>query len=332
MMSKHLIKIVLDTTGGQRSGVGHLLRSIALAEHLRGLKAKVTMLTRPKNFSQLISVAMRNAGLDKASRDCWCPDVIVVDRPDTTLARLLWLKRQWPGTKIVVLDYYGPIPIELALVINLNRARERNSLNNVSALNSGLKFAILRPSFLCLRRKRRPIANRIRRIFVGFGGTDPNNWSFDVLSTLTSCISPDVAIDVLTGGDCPNEEKKRWSKWPAIRWHQSVTDPAPLLFASDLAIIGGGTMLMEAACLGVPAVVVPRTIDERLFARQFSRASAARLLRSDNAFPHTAIKRHISELYEDVDKRRKMQEAGKKLVDGRGTNRVAQLILRVSGK
>jgi predicted glycosyltransferase len=45
-------------------------------------------------------------------------------------------------------------------------------------------------------------------------------------------------------------------RWPAIRVCHDVVDGPSLTCASDLVVCGGGTMLREAAVLGVPAVSI----------------------------------------------------------------------------
>jgi len=331
-MSRSRLKVAFDTAGGQRAGVGHLLRSIALAGQLRSLKAEVTMLSKEKALPPLVLFAMRAARLDAASHDASSPQVVVIDRPDTTLARLRRLHRRWPAAMLVALDYYGPSAEGLALVINLNEARERLRVGGARVDFRGLRFAILRASFRRLRQEQRRVPTRIRQILVGFGGTDPKGWSQQAIQALTRCVPRDVSIHLLSGGSRPGEDQEACFFEGSVTQHIAVADPAPLLRASDLAVIGGGTMLIEAACLGVPAVVVPRTPEERLFARQFARAGAVRLVQAEKGFPAKAIQRHVTGLFDDADMRRKMQQAGRQLVDGRGANRVAKLIVQVAAK
>lgn len=331
-MSSSCLKVAFDTVGSQRTGIGHLLRSIALAEQLRAMNANVNLLSKPKAFSPLVASAIRAAGLDAAPLENMPPDVVVVDRPDTTRARLRGLHRRWPAAILVALDYYGVNADEINLVINLNKARERWREKSIGEYRCGLSYAILRAPFIHARKMRRRVPVHVRRILVGFGGTDPDDWSEQAIRAIEQCMPDNVAIDLLLGGKRPNDAKKVFSGRRSIARHIALGNPAQLLFESDLTIIGGGTMLMEAACLGVPAIVVPRTNEERLFARQFVRAGAARLVQAELGFPVKAIQRHVLGLYNAADTRRDMQLAGRGLVDGRGAQRVAKLIVQASEK
>lgn len=333
MMSRSRPKIAFDSAGGHREGVGHLLRTAALAGQLGAMNVEVTLLTSARKVGSFVLHSLRNSGLRIDVAGASPPHAIVIDRPDITVERIRRLHRRWPSTTLVALDYYGPSAEGLALVINLNAAREGKESTAVCEKCRGLKFAILRPSFHRLRRRRRRTLPRIRRILVGFGGTDPNGWSARATQALAECLPENVSIDVMSGsGWVTRTGQANWPAGDSITRHVAVADPAPMLNASDLAIIGGGTMLIEAACLGVPALVVPRTVEETLFAREFVRAGAARVVRADHDFPSKALKRHVGELLENAEERRSMRKAGRVLVDGRGADRVAKRILRAIGK
>lgn len=324
--------VTLDTAGGLRAGAGHLLRSIALAERLRALKTDATLLSKPNALPSLAMRAIRAAGLGVASQRDSPPRVVVVDRPDTTTERLELLHRRWPAAALVALDYYGPAVEGLALVVNLNEARETRAQSRALPKARGLRYVILRDSFRALRRRRRLARPGIRRILVGFGGTDPNGWSEQAARVMTRCLSGDVSVHLLTGEKPRGADSVTRPAGRSIIRHVTIADPAPLLAASDLAIIGGGTMLAEAACLGIPAVVVPRTQAERLFARQFSAAGAARMVEPENGrLPARALARLVRNLADDTDARRRMQRAGRRLIDGRGAERIARFIVEISG-
>ncbi len=313
-MSDAQLRVVFDTAGGRRAGVGHVLRSLALAERVREMGA------RPALLAPVTAGALSPVVLPVDADDA---QVIVVDRPDTTADRLRRHHRRWPAARMVALDYYGVAVEGLAAVVNLNEARER-AVIRPRAYYRGLRFAILRPSFANARSRYRRVPAQVRRILVGFGGTDPSGWTDAALKALAAMLPSTAHTEVLSGRALPHAPRG-----PRVTLHQAVADPAPLLRQCDLAIIGGGTMLMEAACLGLPAIVVPRTPDERVFARQFSRVGAARVVLSQGAFPARAVLRQVRRLLNDQEARADMHRAGRRLVDGRGSDRVARLIMNI---
>jgi spore coat polysaccharide biosynthesis predicted glycosyltransferase SpsG len=327
-MSRHKLTVALDTAGGRRQGIGHLLRSIALAEELRSQRAEVRLVSLPKSLPALAARALRSSRLDSTRvNGAPRPAIVVVDRPDTTPERLRGLRRRWPASPLAALDYYGAPVDGVRLVVNLNDARRRGAPSTVVACHQGLQFAILRASFRRHRRTRRGVRARVRRILVGFGGTDVTGWSTQAADLLARSTPKDVMIDVLSGAAgraVPAE--------PRVRQHLALSDPAALLAAADVAVIGGGTMLIEVACLGVPAVVVPRTREETLFARQFVRAGAACAVGEEGSFPSEAVERQVRRLLRDRRARARMRRAGRRLVDGQGAARVARLVLQTARK
>lgn len=290
--------MTIDTHGSVRAGVGHVLRSMALARQLRERGAEITLLSRVRPELSLARLAARGLRV-RAAGDA-APQIVVVDRPDVSAERLARLHRRWPQAKLVALDYYGPPVDGLAAIVNLNEARRARAPVHCR----GLRYAILRPQFARLRKG--AVRARPRRVFLGFGGTDPRGWSKPAAAELAKALPRGVALHMIDG---------------------SVREVAGRLRTSDVAVIGGGTMLIEAACLGVPAVVVPRTPEELSFARRFARAGAARIIAPRGAFPAKRVRQEVLSLLADAGVRRNMGAAGRALVDGRGVERVAKVVL-----
>lgn len=324
-------RVAFDTTGGMRIGVGHLLRSIVLAEQLRVLGAETTLLAMPTRIPSLGRRALHTAALAPMPNGGPPPSVVVVDRPDATAGRLDRLHRRWPDAVLVAMDYYGPAVDGLTLVVNLNEACEARTHAPGPVRACGLRHVMLRDSFRALRKHRRTEREDAEQVLLGFGGTDPDGWSEQAAGVIARCLPGKGSVHVLCGTR-PRTERlvARPVAW-ATKRHVTVADPAPLLAASDLAVIGGGTMLAEAACLGIPAIVVPRTPMERLFARQFLAAGAACVVEPRNGrFPAPALARLVRSLTSDIEERLRMRRAGRRLVDGRGAERVARLIIHLA--
>lgn len=320
-MSERRLEVAFDTAGGRSAGIGHLVRSLSLADRVRQMGARVSLV------GSVASTAMVSTTLPRTVRQ---PDVLVVDRPDATQELIRRRHERWPSARIVVLDYYGASVDGIVSVINLNEARERRpGVVRPPGYRRGLEYATLRPSFRERRRARRSVPVRVRRIIVGFGGTDPSGWTMTAVDILKAAAPASVSIHVLSGKPLP---KSPMHGDVRVMIHAAVKDPAALLHRSDLAVIGGGTMMIEAACLGLPALVIPRTPEERVFAQQFTRAGAVRILPSRTTFPVAALRRAVAGLVDDRQARMRMQRAGRRLVDGRGAERVARLIVGAAGR
>lgn len=323
-MSERPLRVLFDTAGGHRAGVGHLLRTLTLVDELRRRGARVAVI-RPIGASALLPILLKRARLRPVDAVGPQPDIVVVDRPDTTSAGLLRHHARWPSARLVALDYYGASVDGLTGVININPAREKNRRPRALWRRRGLEYATLRPSFSEWRGVRTTVPVRVRRILVGFGGTDPTGWTSSAVTALSDMLPSDVEIHVLSGAGALSYAPSPVRSHVTV--HVSLPDPAPLLHASHVAVIGGGTMMIEAACLGVPALVIPRTPEEVGFARQFTRAGAVRVVSPRGGFPASGLRREMTRLLRDRPERLRMRSAGRSLVDGRGADRVADLIM-----
>ena len=89
-----------------------------------------------------------------------------------------------------------------------------------------------------------------------------------------------------------------------------------------VVITYGGMRAMEAACVGVPMVVLARNEGELLNAQGLARAGAAKHVAEDDQVDDMVAKM----LRYPQEKLRAMSDAGRALVDGRGCQRVADAI------
>jgi UDP-2,4-diacetamido-2,4,6-trideoxy-beta-L-altropyranose hydrolase len=101
-----------------------------------------------------------------------------------------------------------------------------------------------------------------------------------------------------------------------------VRDMASLMASMDLAVTGGGSTCWELAFLGLPAIVIELSDNQRLSARALAAAAAVENAGAVEAQDAAALAARIGALCLDAERRRGMSEAGRRLVDGKGGARV----------
>jgi spore coat polysaccharide biosynthesis predicted glycosyltransferase SpsG len=309
---------LFDARGSRTQGLGHVVRSLALADRLAAVGFRVTFL--PPGSPRARAQVQRRGYPVRSLRALparLSPTVLVVDRPDVSAVVLRAHRRRWPAVRIVALDYYGASRAGTDAIVNLNEARVRISAA-APGRYVGLQYAILRDSFR--RRRARPQSprERCRRLAIAFGATDPYNWTPQAIRVLQWFVSEGMKVEALT----PQAVRPVAA---GVRIHAQLPDPARLLSSCDAAMIGGGTLMMECACLGVPAIVVPRTPAERQFARRFVEGGAVILVNSGRQLPSQALAEAVRAVAPKT-RRRRMALAGRRLVDGRGAERIVRLI------
>lgn len=121
-------------------------------------------------------------------------------------------------------------------------------------------------------------------------------------------------------------------------WVKSLLE---ILSASDLVIARGGSTLMQAAAVGTPCISVPYRNpgklgdiifdDHRRRAQKLEEIGTLSMMLPTKCTPERLAKWIVC-LLKDDERRKRMSEIGKKLVDGRGCRKAANLIFGLGAK
>jgi spore coat polysaccharide biosynthesis predicted glycosyltransferase SpsG len=138
-------------------------------------------------------------------------------------------------------------------------------------------------------------------------------------------------VVILTGLAPENQDRLNQSIPPSLEciYLASQDDPAELLLEADLAMVAGGITLYEAACLGTPALVVSHNELQQVTASRFDALGISRNLGLASALSSSQMEEAVLKLAGDVGLRAKMGAYGRELVDGRGAERIEELIRRL---
>jgi UDP-N-acetylglucosamine:LPS N-acetylglucosamine transferase len=104
-------------------------------------------------------------------------------------------------------------------------------------------------------------------------------------------------------------------------------DVAAVLAGADAAVTAGGSTVFQLAALGTPALAVAQYGHQRANIDRAVAAGAAVDLGQREALSADRLAAAIAGLDADPGRRRAMSEAGRRLVDGEGARRVADLIV-----
>ena len=96
-------------------------------------------------------------------------------------------------------------------------------------------------------------------------------------------------------------------------------------------MIGAGTMKLEVACLGRPAILLAVADDQLASGPAFASTGAAAYLGDGRTIEPEQVRFAVRELIEDGPRRAAMALAGARVVDGQGAERIAAAILSLPG-
>jgi spore coat polysaccharide biosynthesis predicted glycosyltransferase SpsG len=188
----------------------------------------------------------------------------------------------------------------------------------------GPDYAVLQPAFRCS--PERPTAGAATRVLIAVGGADPHG----LLPQLVEWIDDLAASFEIAAVVGPFSARPSGSR--AYRHRTRLLD-APgglhdLLASSDLVVCGAGQTLYEAAASGTPAVAIQLFDNQAPTYDGFVAAGAAA---GAGAVGAGDLRERVIErargLLHDAAAGAAMGNAGRRLVDGRGAERVADRLL-----
>ncbi|MBB4640083.1 UDP-2,4-diacetamido-2,4,6-trideoxy-beta-L-altropyranose hydrolase [Rhizorhapis suberifaciens] len=209
----------------------------------------------------------------------------------------------------------------------------------------GSDFALLRPDFarmrstvLDCRDQAFGTGSPVQNLLVSMGGADPHDATGLVLDALGPLLKEyDFQIHALIGPAYPNNDKldgRVKNLTDRVVVHRSVRDVAELLGRMDLCIGAAGTSSWERCCLGLPTVNVVLAENQRVVAAELLSEGAvvdggdlSRGRSPWDAHVRTQLSDSTLLLLKDLDRRRTISEAARRVTDGLGSQRVIRAML-----
>ena len=345
----HLPRVLFCVDGGSEMGMGHVYRSLAVARELTKIvpHTDVCFLMRadlPEGVQHIARAGypIRVAPVGDVHTDTdvdviigvirdYSPNIIINDRPfleDDYLGALAGLG----ASTINLVDSLDDIekPSKLASIIIATMQEGEVELDDYHA---GPAFAILRDSFQNKADQTMATPEEGRKIVVSFGGSDPQNLTMKALSALDGVA--DVSVTVVLGPAYGYRSEldalvAKLSVKPEIL--KNVEHMADILFESDVVLCSGGMTVFEIAALGRPGIVLCQNAREWERMEGFARYGTIVHLGLGTDVSEETIQKNAEELVKDRDRRRRMSDAGARLVDAQGASRVYEVMKRASGK
>jgi CMP-N-acetylneuraminic acid synthetase/spore coat polysaccharide biosynthesis predicted glycosyltransferase SpsG len=252
-------RIAFLVIGSRLVGMGHVSRVRTLLSGLNGHVVKVfcephhnLAIDHFKNAFYDVEVVER-ADRFRALKE-FGADVVVHDELDTDPAEIQ--AERAAGIKAVVFEDNGPGQDFADVAFNelytgedTNPERNRWYGPDVYCLRDEFRYA-----------KRREFRDKVERVLITFGGTDPAGLTFKVLAALSGLVN--VPISVVAGKGLQDYARlEREAAALVARGHQvevlrDVTMMSEVMSKADLAFSSAGRTLYELAHMGIPALVM----------------------------------------------------------------------------
>jgi len=236
--------------------------------------------------------------------------------------------------QIMVIDDLANRQHDCDLLLDQNyvhgmQTRYTNMLPRESTCLLGPKYALLRPEYPDQRRIRQQSNGEIRRIFVFFGGTDPDNLTGRTLSAFTVSALEHIQVDVVVGANNPNWDalEAQAAAAPQITLHEPRPHLADLMARADLAVGAGGTTTWERCCLGLPSLVVSIAKNQQPACDALAQDGVIEWVGHHDQVTAADLSEALMALTHVSARVRSLASASRALVDGNGTQRVVEHLL-----
>lgn len=338
------------TDGSHRLGLGHVMRSLALAQGLKKMGVEPLFVIRDyepsvvelvrrhqcdvKTIPQGSSFAEdASRTLDFASRHH--VSLIVTDLSNSdSLANLAEYRRYFQTLKaahtfMIILDELieADFPRGLQVIPYYGAESINTRPRGGTRLLLGPKYFIFRQEFVEAAPVKREIRKNARNILVTMGGSDPLNLTIRVARVLKELKRTSLNLQIVIGIGYSDSVKVElesilagyWGDYQLIMGSDSMAD---LMLWSDLAITAGGLTKYETAVTGTPSVIISQSAYESEMSAKFEKGGSAIHLGLISEIGEADIAEAIKNLLKDDVLRAEMARRGRNMVDGKGIARI----------
>ncbi|MGF6779484.1 UDP-2,4-diacetamido-2,4,6-trideoxy-beta-L-altropyranose hydrolase [Paraburkholderia sp. GAS334] len=337
-------RVLFRCDSGAATGMGHLMRSLALARQFAARGAAIAfvcrdlpgaLLTLPEQTGYALHVLAGDD--DDAEADAeetrefarrWQADLVVVDHYGLD-ARWEVALRQTVG-RLLAIDDLADRPHACDWLLDQNDCspsaqRYERWVPEACQLLLGPRFALVQPEFRAARTRCAPRDGQLRRVVMFFSGSDEGNETAKALQGLATLENTGWEVDVVIGAAHPDPSGIEVA-CQSLGWgfHQQTPYMADLLSVADLSVGSAGSASWERCLLGVPALVVELADNQREVIAALTERGCARSLGKARDVTADTYAEGLRAL--DADALRSMSRAAWGCVDGRGAARVVDAV------
>ncbi|TDO35765.1 spore coat polysaccharide biosynthesis predicted glycosyltransferase SpsG [Kribbella sp. VKM Ac-2527] len=329
---------------GPKRGIGHVMRSLALAEELRRRGAEVVFVcdspTVPWADEQ---ISARGIGVEPA---VWTADehlelfarlgldAVVFDSYDLDAEVFTAVRKSGIPTLAIVDGDLRGAEADVFVDQNLGSELDQPVLPEGSTRLAGLDYVLLRDEILQLRPTEppQPRSGAVPKVFAFFGGTDAFGAGPYVVRALARTGVGFEALVVAPGDDLADAiAAVDLDPGQHVEVIGPTSELAKAVVASDLVLSASGTSTWELLCLGATAGLVC-VVDNQVMGYERTVATGAAVgvgVLSDLKVDPDPAAAVLRPLLRDAEERARIAGEGWKLVDGQGRSRVADALFHL---
>lgn len=253
-------KVAIYVNGNNKRGVGHIYRALELADEFY-VKPDIYYdinQTDPKVFGNTTHQILPVNGIADLFERCKQKDytIFINDILTTSIDYMIGLRSVLPKAKIVNFEDDGEGIIKADLVFN---ALFHDS--EFSQVYAGEKYYISGKTFMFYEPIK--ISESVNRIFISFGGADPQNYSDRILNMIVKQEYRKYHFIVVLGRAKQNVDSLlTFNQYENIEVLYDVSNMPELMSSCDIGITSRGRTGYELAMLGIPSISMAQNARE----------------------------------------------------------------------
>lgn len=245
-------KVAIYVNGNNKRGIGHIYRALEMADEFYSkpdIYYDINQ-TDPKVFGTTTHNLIPVNGIADLFERCKKVDytIFINDILVTTIDYMIGLKSVLPHAKIINFEDDGEGILKADLVFNA--LYHDDSLPQVKA---GEKYYISSKTFMFYEPIR--IKEKVKKVFISFGGADPQNYSDRLLKIVSQEKYKEYQFVVVLGRAKNNVETlMEYNQYDNIEVLYDVSNMPELMSGCDVGVTSRGRTGYELAILGIPSI------------------------------------------------------------------------------
>lgn len=247
-------KVAIYVNGNNKRGIGHIYRALEIADEFY-TKPDIyydSNQTDPLVFGQTMHTLIPVNGIVELFNHCKLRqyDIFINDILTTSIDYMIGLRLALPNAKIVNFEDDGEGSLKADLVFN---ALYQDS--GLPRVYVGEKYYISGKTFMFYDPIK--IKENVSKVFISFGGADPQNYSDRLLRIITKSEYTRYGFIVVLGRAKKNvEDLMKYNRLPNIEVVYDVSNMPELMTLCDVGITSRGRTGYELAMLGIPSIAM----------------------------------------------------------------------------
>jgi spore coat polysaccharide biosynthesis predicted glycosyltransferase SpsG len=314
--------LIFRTDASEKTGFGHLKRSVYLASLL---KKKADILFYVNN-----NKAVGRFMEERHTPYCWAKELEKLQKTPTEIKSVVFDLLEFSVQDIEFLRWAKANHIHTVQVTDLGLSRQPVDFiidasveklfpyNEGDPVLDGPGYTLLHHKYRHFNKVHRKYRKQIKNIFISLGGGVEYRQLKDLIDILDR---HRYHIKTASGFVMKKAGRKSLARlYPRLRSVGKTDSLARAFFEADAAIITAGTAAAEAAAVGTPALYLHYHEEQKFIAQTFEKQGAGLEVANINDVSEEKLIALLNSL--TWEKRIEMGNKGKQLVDGNGASRI----------